>query len=233
MSARAGPIDREARAAACLHDTNIVPVFDVGHDNGQVFYVMQMIQGQGLDLVIDELGRLREEAADARPPTSIATSLVLGRFEPPNLPETEPGHNAFRAQDETDHETGSASSSALLPGQSDLASAVENRRAYFRSVAQIGVQIASALAYAHARGVIHRDIKPSNLLLDTAGVVWVTDFGLAKTSDLGMTVTGDIVGTVRYIAPERFRGQCDVRRHLRTGADALRTAHPQAGLRRG
>ena len=52
------------------------------------------------------------------------------------------------------------------------------------------------------------------MLLDTTGVVWVTDFGLAKTSELGMTVTGDIVGTVRYMAPERFRGQCDVRADL-------------------
>ena len=66
--------------------------------------------------------------------------------------------------------------------------------------------------YAHARGVIHRDIKPSNLLLDTAGIVWVTDFGLAKTEDDGLTNPGDVVGTVRYMAPERFRGECDVRR---------------------
>src|SRR5262249_35563435 len=41
--------------------------------------------------------------------------------------------------------------------------------------------------------------------------VWVTDFGLAKTGDGGITHTGDILGTVRYVAPERFRGQCDVR----------------------
>src|SRR5205823_12129505 len=68
-----------------------------------------------------------------------------------------------------------------------------------------------ALAYAHARGVIHRDIKPSNLLLDTAGIVWVSDFGLAKTQDHALTETGDVVGTVRYMAPERFRGECDAR----------------------
>ena len=62
-----------------------------------------------------------------------------------------------------------------------------------------------------AAAIIHRDIKPGNLILDTTGNVWVTDFGLAKTGDSAMTHTGDILGTIRYMSPERFRGQCDVR----------------------
>ena len=82
---------------------------------------------------------------------------------------------------------------------------------FFRSVAQIGRQAAQGLAYAHARGIVHRDIKPSNLLLDTDGVVWITDFGLAKADDDGLTQTGDILGTLRYMAPERFRGEGDAR----------------------
>jgi serine/threonine protein kinase/WD40 repeat protein/Tfp pilus assembly protein PilF len=203
--------DREARAAARLHHTNIVPVFDVGHAEGRDYYSMQMIRGQGLDLVIAEVMRLRRQAASPGQPTSIAASLVLGRFAAEDLAGTDEEGAAAGSAGPTADYSSSAPSSAVLPGQSDLASAVDDRKVYYNGVARIGQQAAAALAYAHARGVIHRDIKPSNLLLDTAGIVWVTDFGLAKTGDLGMTVTGDIIGTIRYMAPERFRGQCDGR----------------------
>ncbi len=83
---------------------------------------------------------------------------------------------------------------------------------YYKTVARLMLQVAEALAYAHQLGVLHRDIKPSNLLLDAAGSVWVTDFGLAKLegSD-GPTRAGDIVGTIRYMPPERFDGWSDRR----------------------
>ena len=107
---------------------------------------------------------------------------------------------------------------------------------YYRSVARIGVQVADALAYAHEQGVLHRDIKPSNLLLDIAGRVWVTDFGLAKVEGSeGPTRTGDIVGTVRYMPPERFDGWSDHRGDVYSlGATLyeLLTLHPLFGTTR-
>jgi serine/threonine protein kinase len=71
-----------------------------------------------------------------------------------------------------------------------------------KAVAGWGVQAAEALAHAHAREVVHRDVKPSNLLLDGEGVVWLTDFGLARRGDeTAITAAGAILGTPRYMSP--------------------------------
>ncbi len=84
---------------------------------------------------------------------------------------------------------------------------------YFRWAARIGASISDALAYAHSNKILHRDIKPSNLMLDERGVVWVTDFGLAKdnSSELNLTQTGDVIGTPQYLAPESLEGKYDQR----------------------
>jgi WD40 repeat protein/tetratricopeptide (TPR) repeat protein len=260
---------REARAAARLHHTNIVPVYDVGQDEDIRYYAMQFIQGQGLDNVIAELQRLRDHVrsrdSDGSPriaarfsrshgspsgkhfePTllgegvevsPVLRSVLDGTFDPDgrvselvgaalSMPAgvrvgteptgaivptaTEPHKTRFPAPSSASHES-SSPSSVVLPGGTQLSSVESGRRAFFRSLAQIGRQVAGGLAYAHARGIVHRDIKPSNLLLDADGVVWITDFGLAKGDDEGLTQSGDILGTLRYMSPERFRGEGDAR----------------------
>jgi serine/threonine protein kinase len=194
---------REARAAAQLHHTNIVPVYGVGEEDGTCYYTMQFIQGQGLDVVLQDVKRLRglppEPSAGAQTGASalgLAQSLLTGEFAP----------RAAGAATETVPPP----ASPAVGSQSGLSGEPESR--YYRSVARLGTQAAEGLAHAHAQGVLHRDIKPSNLLLDGHGTLWITDFGLAKAEDSdNLTGTGDIVGTVRYMAPERFQGQADAR----------------------
>jgi serine/threonine protein kinase len=167
----------EARAAAGLHHTNIVPVFAVGCERGVHFYAMQLVEGRSLAALLDE----RRHLADGQPAVG---AEATGPFTPAS-----PGSAV---------ETPKPALAALSTQRSS------REPAYFRGVAQLGVQAAEALEHAHQLGVIHRDIKPGNLLLDGRGNLWVTDFGLAQVqSDTRLTMTGDLLGTLHYMSPEQ------------------------------
>jgi eukaryotic-like serine/threonine-protein kinase len=210
---------REAKAAARLHHNNIVPVFGVGEYEGIHFYVMQFIHGLPLDAVLKEVRRFKGKDVEREGPgisnrasatlteADLAQSLVTGRFAT-DLPEETGSAQIFDSSAAAEKDA----SSAPFPGGPGLSTTADSVAQYAKSVARLGLQVADALDYAHQHRILHRDIKPSNLLLDARGTVWVTDFGLAKiASDSDLTRTGDIVGTVRYMAPERFEGRCDVR----------------------
>jgi serine/threonine protein kinase len=231
--------EREARAAGRLHHTNIVPVFGVGREGDTHYYVMQYIQCQPLSEVLAELRRLRRGdgaaaslgAAEAgagpsaptanptAPPTAadVARSLWVDAFAPA---AGDPGSTDAVVPTAAEPEGQSppappAAAGAREPDSNALirsATPAHSGRRYALTVARLGIQAAGALDYAAQQGVLHRDIKPSNLLLDVRGTLWVTDFGLAKLADSeDLTHTGDILGTLRYMAPERFRGQADAR----------------------
>jgi serine/threonine protein kinase/Flp pilus assembly protein TadD len=165
----------EAQAAGHLQHTNIVPVYSVGCERGVHFYAMQYVEGQTLAALIADLGRHSNRAA-AEPP--VATG--------PYVPSTEPAAVATQP----------------VAGLSTMHS--HREPAFFRAVAQLAIQAAEALEHAHQMGVVHRDIKPGNLMVDGRGNLWVTDFGLAQfQTDASLTVSGDLIGTVRYMSPEQ------------------------------
>ncbi|MBX3420400.1 MAG: serine/threonine protein kinase [Pirellulaceae bacterium] len=217
---------REARMAASLHHTNIVPVFGVGDCEGHHYYVMQLIEGVGLDEVLLDINRrLRTDArllssslthwgdARAKQISEVVSALKSGVFRRSNFLRS-----AAQSTEAASTAITSTRADSLNPPMLDLEFDIEQGTAfslgtnYCRSVAQIGWQIASALDYAHRQKVLHRDIKPGNLLLDRHGAVWIADFGLAKAlEDDDVSRTGDIVGTLRYMSPEQFRGAADHR----------------------
>jgi serine/threonine protein kinase/Flp pilus assembly protein TadD len=163
----------EAQAAAHLHHTNIVPVHAVGCERGVYYYAMQFIDGHTLAALIAELRR-----------TSGVKAPAEGELTGPYMPSPGGGQTAVVAGLSTER-------SVCSP-------------AFFRRVAELGRQAALALDHAHQMGVIHRDVKPGNLLLDGRGNLWITDFGLAQCqSQASLTMTGDLVGTLRYMSPEQ------------------------------
>jgi WD40 repeat protein/serine/threonine protein kinase/tetratricopeptide (TPR) repeat protein len=203
----------EAKAAACLQHPHVVPVHAVGTVDGIPYTAMQLVEGRSLAQLISELRRvtLLETADEAKVAGGeaidpLAVCLLSGRFDP--------------AEEKSGSGRGESESAAAIeiprtpgvkppdrpPGEIVIGSI--RSPAYFRSVARLGIEAAQALEYAHGQGIIHRDIKPANLLLDRRACLWVTDFGLARLpGDSGLTLTGELLGTPRYMSPEQAAGK--------------------------
>jgi serine/threonine protein kinase len=184
----------EAQAAAQLHHTNIVPVYAVGCERGVHYYAMQYIEGQSVAALIQEL---RSGIADLR--------FQIADFS----------QKANHLEDSPANPQPAVPVSSTPHGEVISTARSTKRPAFFRTVAQLGMKAAEALEHAHQLGVVHRDIKPANLLVDLRGNLWITDFGLALfQTGAGLTMTGELVGTLRYMSPEQAlakRGQVDHR----------------------
>ena len=166
-----------------------------------------------------------ESSADLQPqvhsnesaPTVMQSREELAKLSDHELADTIDQVKTDRKADEVVAESDDSSSAhrppseELLPATERLSAQLDTN-AYWNSVAEIGIQVARALDYAHAHGVWHRDIKPSNLLIDQSGTVWLVDFGLARIAeDNELTQTGDLLGTLRYMSPEQVVGEFDHR----------------------
>jgi len=173
---------REARAAARLAHPAIVPVYGSGSDGDLLWYAMRRIEGVALDALLAGLSGEGEERRRAEGALAAAARAV-----------------------ESDSSTVASASS----GSGGAAAAGAPR---YVAVARIGQRLASALAYAHAEGVVHRDIKPGNVILDPHGQPHLTDFGLCKLEgDASLTEASDVIGTLRYLPPEGLTGEVDER----------------------
>jgi serine/threonine protein kinase len=127
---------REPRLAAALDHPSVVPIYEAGEHEGQLYLAMRYVEGSDLKTLLERDERLSPE----------------------------------------------------------------------RSLS-ILAQIADALDAAHRRGLVHRDVKPGNVLLDDDGHAYLTDFGITKQRGGDSTDTGQMVGTLDYLAPEQIRGE--------------------------
>lgn len=189
--------EKEARTTASLRHRNIVPVFRFGQEHGYCYYVMQFVNGIGLDVIIKRLNEVngvvyqdeiqREESTK---PTGFVTSIAMPAITDEML-------TAKRATDELE--------------KNDNSRRRKLTKSSWKSFAQIAVQVTQALRYAHDVGILHNDIKPGNVLLDGGGRVWVTDFGLSEPIEAQGDGIQRVMGTLRYMAPERLAGDHDER----------------------
>ena len=218
---------REAKTAARLHHTNIVPVFDSDVLDDKFFYVMQLVDGVNLEQFLRmKEAEASESLADAS--GSGAASSAVDSFADttdlsPNFTPSEaelsdesPKENGFfarrvdakRRRSERRETVNPSAFGARFPAASKPLLSVRIAESnYYQRVCDVVIQAAQGLDYAHRHDVVHRDVKPSNLVVDDDGVVWITDFGLAKsTTENDLTRQGQLVGTLRYLAPEALEG---------------------------
>jgi len=176
---------REATAAARLHHHNIVPIYDFGESRDAYYYAMELIDGQPLSSLIRQFAELNVAAASPMRLAAVLHESTNGNSGSDSA--------AFGAEEPP------SSASELTPGTSTT-----RGKAYFQQVARWMADAADGLHYAHTQKIIHRDVKPANLILAADGRIMITDFGLAKSEgDESVTLTGSLLGTVRYLSPEQ------------------------------
>jgi WD40 repeat protein/serine/threonine protein kinase len=197
----------EAQAAAMLKHPNIVSVHGIGCERGIHYFAMELVEGQTLAEVIDELRQSRDKGQETRagkePVVSRQSSVAQSRpATDDEQPTTDSSCSSCKSQ--IPHSKSQIDTEPLAALATEYS---QHPQQFFRTVARLGIQAAQALHNAHQEGVVHRDVKPSNLLVNREGKLSVADFGLAQIHGAAeLTITGDVVGTLRYMSPEQLAG---------------------------
>ena len=206
---------REYEVLRTMDHPNVVRVYEAGVTDGYSYLAMELVEG--LDLraylspALDDTGPVRFP-----PPLDPAEAFSPG--------PSERGPEAIRAlaamMDEPETEEVRFGCAPAPPGPGERVScapaplcaealAALNRPSRLVRLRSALSQVADALAYVHARGLVHRDLKPSNIMVDDRRRARLMDFGLVKAETEGeepLTQTGRVVGTYRYMSPEQAQG---------------------------
>lgn len=205
-STQAARLVREFQALSDLEHPNVVKVFDTGVFEGSPYLVMEYVEGLNLRsyLSLDWMAPTLSDSFSQ-------TSAILDHRGAGG------GFDLEALFDEPDTEEISGPAPRSLEGACSLEVGAPaslslgelNRPERVGRLKDAIVQICDALSYIHAHGLVHRDLKPSNILVDPDRRVRLMDFGLAKylAEDRGITVSGKVVGTYRYMAPEQALGE--------------------------
>lgn len=208
----------EARSAAMLDHPNIVGVYAEGCERGIHYFAMRYIEGQSVAELLEELRERRgldPHSSSQRVDGPVKSGQDGGsqhkysgeqKYKEAN-PEKDDDreHEATRSTErDTNRQLKNVISTEVSP----------HSHTFFQTVVGLMIQAAEALEHAHQMGILHRDIKPSNLMVDCSGHLWITDFGLAMIqSDPSLTLSSDILGTLRYMSPEQIQGRRRVMDH--------------------
>jgi serine/threonine protein kinase len=207
---------REYEVLRALDHPNVVRVYDAGVTDGYAYLAMELVEGLDLRAYLSP-------ALDEPRLCACGTETSGDPFSPACC---EPGPEAIRAlaammdEPETDEARFEGPPPAPGPAVVPAARAPEpldpaacealNRPARLARLRAVLAQVATGLAYVHARGLVHRDLKPTNVMVDDRRRARLMDFGLVRTAaeaDDGLTQSGRVVGTYRYMSPEQAQGE--------------------------